>query len=101
MNQAGVSMTEQGVLRLTGVLDYRSGPALRKQGAVLIAACKGPQVVLDCSAVSHSSSVGLSLLLGFLRDITGAGKFCELRGLPQHMREIAEVYDLDQVLADF
>ncbi|MHC6227174.1 STAS domain-containing protein [Pseudomonas sp. X10] len=99
MNDTGVSMAEPGVLRLAGVLDYRSGPALRKDGKALIAACREPRLVLDCTAVEKSSSVGLSLLLAFMRDAQAAGKACELRGMPQDMQEIAEVYDLDEVLA--
>ena len=99
MSEAGVTMTEPGVLRLAGVLDYRSGPALRKQGKALIAASREQRLVLDCSAVSKSSSVGLSLLLAFMRDAQAAGKAWEVRGMPADMREIAEVYDLDEVLA--
>ncbi|MFJ4394057.1 lipid asymmetry maintenance protein MlaB [Pseudomonas sp. NPDC089396] len=99
MSEAGVSMVEPGVLRLAGVLDYRSGPALRKQGKALIAAARETQLVLDCSSVEKSSSVGLSLLLAFMRDAQAAGKTCEVRGMPEDMREIAEVYDLDEVLA--
>jgi len=55
--------------------------------------------VLDCSQVEKSSSVGLSLLLAFMRDAKAAGKAVEVRAMPQDMREIAEVYDLDEVLA--
>ncbi|MDH1632778.1 STAS domain-containing protein [Pseudomonas mosselii] len=99
MSDAAVSMAEPGVLALAGVLDYRSGPALRKQGKALVAACREPRLVLDCSAVVKSSSVGLSLLLGFMRDAQAAGKTWELRGIPEDMREIAGVYDLDEVLA--
>jgi phospholipid transport system transporter-binding protein len=99
MTEAGVSMAEPGVLRLAGVLDYRSGPALRKQGKALIAGSGEPRLVLDCSAVAKSSSVGLSLLLAFMRDAQAAGKTYEVRGMPSDMREIAEVYDLDEVLA--
>ncbi len=94
-----MTMAEPGVLRLAGVLDYRSGPALRKQGKALIAASREQRLVLDCSAVSKSSSVGLSLLLAFMRDAQAAGKAWEVRGMPADMREIAEVYDLDEVLA--
>lgn len=99
MSEAAVSMAESGVLRLAGVLDYRSGPALRKQGKGLIASCRESRLVLDCSGVVKTSSVGLSLLLAFIRDAQGAGKACEVRGMPDDMREIAEVYDLDEVLA--
>ncbi|MFJ9991402.1 lipid asymmetry maintenance protein MlaB [Pseudomonas putida] len=99
MSEADMTMAEPGVLRLAGVLDYRSGPALRKQGKALIAASREQRLVLDCSAVSKSSSVGLSLLLAFMRDTQAAGKSWEVRGMPADMREIAEVYDLDEVLA--
>ncbi|MBC3422932.1 STAS domain-containing protein [Pseudomonas wayambapalatensis] len=99
MSEADMTMAEPGVLRLAGVLDYRSGPALRKQGKALIAASREQRLVLDCSAVSKSSSVGLSLLLAFMRDAQAAGKAWEVRGMPADMREIAEVYDLDEVLA--
>ena len=99
MSEADVSMAEPGVLRLAGVLDYRSGPVLRKDGKALIGACREPRLVLDCSGVLKSSSVGLSLLLAFMRDGQSAGKTCELRGIPEDMREIAQVYDLDEVLA--
>ncbi|MDR2307705.1 MAG: STAS domain-containing protein [Paucimonas sp.] len=99
MSDAAVTMAEPGVLALAGVLDYRSGPALRKQGKALIAGSREPRLVFDCSAVVKSSSVGLSLLLAFMRDAQAAGKACELRGMPADMREIAEVYDLDEVLA--
>ncbi|MDF0730348.1 STAS domain-containing protein [Pseudomonas entomophila] len=99
MSEAGVSMAEPGLLRLAGVLDYRSGPVLRKEGKALIAACREPRLVLDCSAVVKSSSVGLSLLLAFMRDAQAAGKAWEVRAMPDDMREIAGVYDLDEVLA--
>ena len=99
MSEADVSMAEPGVMRLAGVLDYRTGPALRKQGKSLIDASREPHLVLDCSAVEKSSSVGLSLLLAFIRDGQATGKACEVRGMPDDMREIAEVYDLDEVLA--
>ena len=99
MSGGAVTMSEPGVLSLAGVLDYRSGPALRKEGKALIGACKAAALMLDCSKVEKSSSVGLSLLLAFMRDGKAAGKAVEVRAMPQDMREIAEVYDLDELLA--
>ncbi|RWU25375.1 anti-anti-sigma factor [Pseudomonas alkylphenolica] len=99
MTSSAVTMSEPGVLSLAGVLDYRSGPALRKEGKALISASKATALVLDCSSVEKSSSVGLSLLLAFIRDGKAAGKAVEVRAMPQDMREIAEVYDLEEVLA--
>ena len=99
MSETAVRMDESGELRLSGVLDYRTGPGLRKQGQALINASKAAAVVVDCSAVEKSSSVGLSLLLCFMRDAQAAGKALSIRGMPEDMREIAQVSELTELLA--
>jgi phospholipid transport system transporter-binding protein len=92
-------MDEAGELKLSGVLDYRTGPDLRKQGQALIKSSKAAALVVDCSAVEKSSSVGLSLLLCFMRDAQAAGKALSIRGMPEDMREIAQVSELTELLA--
>ena len=67
MTESAIRLGESGELLLSGVLDYSTGPALRKQGQALINASTASALVLDCSAVVKSSSVGLSLLLCFMR----------------------------------
>ncbi|WP_077045293.1 lipid asymmetry maintenance protein MlaB [Pseudomonas sp. KK4] len=99
MSESAVLMDEAGELRLSGVLDYSTGPALRKQGKALIEASKAAALVVDCSAVTKSSSVGLSLLLCFMRDAQAAGKPLSIRGMPEDMREIAQVSELTELLA--
>ncbi|MBT9571845.1 STAS domain-containing protein [Pseudomonas umsongensis] len=99
MSEAAVQMGDAGELRLSGVLDYRTGPQLREQGQALIKASKAAAVVVDCSAVEKSSSVGLSLLLCFMRDAQAAGKALSIRGMPEDMREIAQVSELTELLA--
>jgi phospholipid transport system transporter-binding protein len=91
-------MSEAGELRLTGVLDYRTGPGLREQGQALIKASSASALVVDCSAVTKSSSVGLSLLLCFMRDAQAAGKALSIREMPEDMREIAQVSELTELL---
>jgi phospholipid transport system transporter-binding protein len=92
-------MNETGELLLSGVLDYRTGPGLREQGQALIKSSKAAALVIDCSAVEKSSSVGLSLLLCFMRDAQAAGKALSIRGMPEDMREIAQVSELTELLA--
>jgi len=99
MSDSAVRLGEAGELLLSGVLDYRSGPVLRKQGQALINASTAPAVVLDCAGVEKSSSVGLSLLLAFMRDAAAAGKAVSIRALPDDMREIAQVSGLTELLA--
>ncbi|MDP3814641.1 lipid asymmetry maintenance protein MlaB [Pseudomonas sp.] len=98
MSQAAISELAPGVLQLAGELDYLSAPALREQGARLIGASQGGVCVIDCASVAKSSSVGLSLLLAFMRDASAAGKSLSVRGLPEDMREIAGVCGLLEVL---
>lgn len=99
MSDSAVRLGESGELVLSGVLDYRSGPELRKQGQALINASTEPALVLDCSSVEKSSSVGLSLLLCFIRDGLAVGKSVSIRALPEDMREIAQVCGLTELFA--
>lgn len=99
MSESAVRMSETGELLLSGVLDYRTGPDLRKQGQALIKSSNATAVVVDCSAVVKSSSVGLSLLLCFMRDAQAAGKALSIRAMPEDMREIAQVSELTELLA--
>lgn len=98
MTQGSITERAEGELALAGVLDYSTGPALREQGARLIAASKASALRLDCSAVAHSSSVGLSLLLSYTRDARKAGKTLQISGMPKDMQEIAKVGELLEIL---
>ena len=98
MTKANISESAAGEIRLRGVLDFRTGPALRERGGQLIGASRADTCVIDCSEVEKSSSVGLALLLALVRDAQAAGKEPTLRGLPQDMREIAKVSGLLEIL---
>ncbi|ONH55099.1 phospholipid transport system transporter-binding protein [Pseudomonas cedrina] len=98
MTESAVRLGDAGELFISGVLDYRTGPGLRKQGQALIKTSTAPALVLDCSAVTKSSSVGLSLLLCFMRDAQAAKKPVSIRAMPEDMREIAEVSGLNELL---
>ncbi|MFJ3368727.1 lipid asymmetry maintenance protein MlaB [Pseudomonas sp. NPDC086251] len=99
MSVSAIRMSDAGELMLSGMLDYRTGPGLRKQGQALINSSKAATLVVDCTAVLKSSSVGLSLLLCFMRDAEAAGKAWSIRGMPEDMREIAQVSELTELLA--
>ena len=99
MSESAVRLGEAGELLLSGVLDFRTGPGLRKEGQALIKSSTATALVVDCSKVVKSSSVGLSLLLAFMRDAAAAGKALSIRALPDDMREIAQVSGLTELLA--
>ena len=46
MSESAVRLGQAGELMLTGVLDYRSGPGLRKQGQTLIKSSAATAIVL-------------------------------------------------------
>lgn len=98
MSDASIEQVAPGELRLVGVLDYSTGPQLRETGGQMIRESNGARLVLDCSAVEKTSSVGLALLLAFMRDAEAAGKAVAFRGLPEDMRQIAEVSELTELL---
>ncbi|MFJ4142141.1 lipid asymmetry maintenance protein MlaB [Pseudomonas sp. NPDC089734] len=98
MSEASVRFSSSGQLQLMGVLDYRTGPQLRKQGAALIKSSDASSLTLDCSGVVKSSSVGLALLLAFMRDARDAGKSVSVQALPEDMQEIAQVSGLTELL---
>ena len=98
MSQASVTAAGGGELMLTGVIDYRTGPALREQGAALIKASIAAGLTLDFSGVQKSSSVGLALILAFMRDAQALNKSLTVQALPEDMREIAQVSGLTELL---
>lgn len=98
MSQAAIRQVEPGVLALDGVLDYSSGPFLREQGKVLIGTAQAKELVIDCARVAKSTSVGLSLLLAFMRDAKAVGKRLKVRAMPQDMYQIAQVCGLLELI---
>ncbi len=98
MSEASISQVEAGVLALSGIIDYTNGPALRQQGRSLVTSAGTAELVLDCEGVKKSSSVGLSLLLAYLRDARAAGKSLRVRALPEDMHGVASVCGLLELL---
>lgn len=87
-----------GCLRLSGDLNSQTGPLLRKEGQRLLRQINMPVIRVDCSEVTRSSSVGLSLLLAYMRDAKALGRSLSVLALPDEMRQIAEVSGLGDVL---
>lgn len=98
MSKGDIAQAADGELRLGGVIDHGNGAALRQAGQRLIRAATGSTLVLDCSAVERSSSVGLSLLLAFQRDAGAVRKTLAIVNLPDELRQIAQVCGLLEIL---
>jgi phospholipid transport system transporter-binding protein len=98
VSKASVTLDPSGIVYIKGVLDHDSGPLLREQGQVLIRDSASKTLQLNCAEVEKSSSVGLALLLAFMRDGQQYGKVIELVQLPEDMRKIAQVCGLTEIL---
>jgi len=100
MSEAAVTLAGESELRLSGVIDYQTDPRLRAEGQALIKKALAKALVVDCSAVEKSSSVGLSLLLCYIRDAQALNKPLSIRAMPEDLREIAQVSGLTELLAE-
>ena len=94
-----VSVQQDGQrLRLQGELDFAGAPALRDALSSAIVASAGQALILDFTAVSHSNSVGLSLLLSAARTAREHKVDLQLAGLPAGLISIAGVCGLQDWL---
>ncbi len=85
-------------LRLQGELDFVSAPALRDALSSAIVASAGQSLTLDFSAVSHSNSVGLSLLLSAAHTAHEHKVSLQIAELPAGLVSMAGVCGLDDWL---
>lgn len=84
------------VLRLEGVLDFGSVPWLHGKAAHLFDGQS--RVVVDMQGVTHANSAGLALLLEWKRLSDSAGTDMAVRGLPETLRNIAHMCELEPLL---
>jgi phospholipid transport system transporter-binding protein len=54
--------------------------------------------VVDLSAVTHADSSGLAILLDWLRASRRAGGSLKIVGMPESLRILASLYDIDTLL---
>jgi len=88
-----------GTLSISGVLDFESVLAIEPQGRQWLAGAAPAQCALDLAAVTYSSSVGIALVLGWMREAQRVGKTLAIHHIPSDMLALARVGGLDTVLA--
>ncbi|HEY9052618.1 MAG TPA: STAS domain-containing protein [Gammaproteobacteria bacterium] len=84
---------DQGMYRLSGVLDFQSVVALRDQD---IWSSGEPDI--DLANVTHSNSAGIALLLEWLKLAQQKGVQIKYHNLPESLGVIARAYGVDQAL---
>lgn len=86
-------------LSISGVLDFESVFDIDAQGAQWLSDVAPEQCELDLAAVTYSSSVGIALVLGWMRAAQHAGRKLAIKNIPADMLALAHVGGLESVLA--
>lgn len=82
--------------KLSGRIDRLVGKDLSIEGRRLIAA-SGKQWRIDLTGVHHSSSVGIALLLDWLRYAKSNNIEIEFENVPEKMRQVIEFSGLTEI----
>jgi len=83
--------------RLDGELTFATVGSLLKPGETLFADGPG-ETVIDLSGVQRADSAGVSLLLEWMRQAHRHGNRVVFRHVPEQMRQIARISNLDGIL---
>ncbi|OUS01772.1 hypothetical protein A9Q81_09370 [Gammaproteobacteria bacterium 42_54_T18] len=96
-NTASLQQVNPQQMMLEGELNQHTAAVLRIRYASLIEGADS-QFSVDLSGVSRSNSVGLSLLLCFMRKAKKCNKVLVFVSIPDALFEMARVSGLDDVL---
>lgn len=94
---SGIEKVGDDRFLLNGVINFDNAEALVKQGVELLKLATG-SVVFDLSTVEQSTSVGLSVLLSWMRAAKTLGIQLTFVGMSSVMFDIARVSGLDDML---
>jgi phospholipid transport system transporter-binding protein len=86
-----------GVLAARGMLTFETAHAAWRALRERITAA--PVRVLDLSAVERSDSAGLACVLAALAEARSHGQSPQVRGVPDGMRRLAQVCEVESLLA--
>ncbi|HEY3699363.1 MAG TPA: STAS domain-containing protein [Spongiibacteraceae bacterium] len=86
-------------LAVSGVLDFESVLVIDTQGQDWLTTTSPAQCELDLGGVGYSSSVGVALVLGWLRAAIRANKTLIVKNLPTDMAALARVGGLEKLLS--
>ena len=90
-----VADSGNGVVR--GDLTIRTAPGAVRRGAELLALGKG-ELVLDLGGLEHCDSAALAVLLEWRREAARAGRQLAWKNVPERLRQLARISELESVL---
>ncbi len=97
MAEIRIAVRDGSCLRLEGELSYATVPRIVATGADMVARCGG-EVIVDLGGVERADSAGLALLVEWMRVARRRRKSIVFRAMPEQMRAMARVSDLERIL---
>jgi len=95
MSVARLERQGGGCYRLAGEITVETVPRLLADAAGLFAA---EPVEIDCEGVEHADSAAVALMLEWMRQADAAGGRIAFRAVPDRVRAIVELSDLEDVI---
>jgi len=87
---------DEGVVRLTGTLDFATVPDLHRATHGLLSGRDA--LIVDVSAVGQVNSAGVALLLEWLAEARRRGCDLSFRGLPESVLAVARLSGAEHLL---
>jgi phospholipid transport system transporter-binding protein len=97
--QYQIGLQADGRVSVTGELTFATARGARSLGRKVLESQTGPEVRVDCSGISRGDSAGLAVLLDWLASARASGQHLRYENLPQQIVAIAEISELDELLA--
>jgi phospholipid transport system transporter-binding protein len=82
-----------------GELTFRTARVVAQAGRQVIRSSSEREITADCSGVSRGDSAGLAVLLDWYGLASRSGKTLRLANVPAAILAIAEISELDELLA--
>lgn len=96
MSDANIQVTSDGLVKIEGALDLNTVKSLKKQTIGLFNGVS--EIQFDLSAVSQSNSAALALMLEWLKAAQKNQASLSFSNFPEHLRQLARVYGIEQDL---
>jgi len=93
--------TKDGIIAVSGRLDFSTATeALSAVNEQMLAVASGNSdaQVIDLSAVTHSNSAGLALMIEWLAEAQRAGRIVRFENIPSSLRQISTVCQVDSLI---
>jgi phospholipid transport system transporter-binding protein len=94
-----IGVQADGRVSVSGELTFATARGARSLGRKVLDSQSGSEVRVDCSGVSRGDSAGLAVLLDWLASARAAGRHLRYENLPRQIVAIAEISELDELLA--